>query len=219
MRITDVKPLVLGTSWRNIIFIKVETDEALTGIGEATIQNREEGVLGYLEGAKRRHVIGSDPFNVEDLWLRMYRNDFWRNGVIATTVMSAVEIACWDIIGKATGQPVYRLLGGQAHEKLKAYANGWYTVEREPQQFAARAKTVTAKGYKALKVDPFGPGTYEMSRQEIMKSLELVAAIRDAVGPDVEIFIEGHGRFSPRTAIQIGKQLEEFNPGWYEEPV
>ncbi|HNZ40050.1 MAG TPA: mandelate racemase/muconate lactonizing enzyme family protein, partial [Candidatus Latescibacteria bacterium] len=104
MRITDVKPLVLGTSWRNIIFIKVETDEALTGIGEATIQNREEGVLGYLESAKRRHVIGSDPFNVEDLWLRMYRNDFWRNGVIATTVMSAVEIACWDIIGKATGQ-------------------------------------------------------------------------------------------------------------------
>ncbi len=219
MRITDVKPLVLGTSWRNIIFIKVETDEGLTGIGEATIQNREEGVLGYLEGAKRRHVIGSDPFNTEDLWLRMYRNDFWRNGVIATTVMSAVEIACWDIIGKATEQPVYRLLGGQAHEKLKAYANGWYTVEREPQQFAERAKTVTAKGYKALKVDPFGPGTYEMSRQEIMKSLELVAAIRDAVGPDVEIFIEGHGRFSPRTAIQIGKQLEEFNPGWYEEPV
>jgi len=219
MKITDVKPLVMGLSWRNLIFIKVETDEGITGIGEATIQNREEGVLGYLEGAKRRHVIGSDPFNVEDLWLRMYRNDFWRGGVIATTVMSAVEIACWDIIGKTLGQPVYRLLGGQAHERLKAYANGWYTVERDPQQFAERAKGVVAKGYRALKVDPFGPGFYEMSRQEIVRSLDLVAAIRDAVGPDVEIFIEGHGRFSPRTAIQIGKQLEEFDPGWYEEPV
>lgn len=219
MKITDVKPLVMGLSWRNLIFIKVETDEGITGIGEATIQNREEGVLGYLEGAKRRHVIGSDPFNVEDLWLRMYRNDFWRNGVIATTVMSAVEIACWDIIGKVLNQPVYRLLGGQAHPRLKAYANGWYTVAREPAQFAERAKGVVAKGYKALKVDPFGPGFYEMSREEIVRSLDLVAAIRDAVGPDVEIFIEGHGRFSPRTAIQIGKQLEEFDPGWYEEPV
>jgi len=219
MKITDVKPLVLGTSWRNIVFIKVETDEGLYGIGEATIQNREEGVLGYLEGAKRRHVIGSDPFNIEDLWLRMYRDDFWRNGVICTTVMSAVEIACWDIIGKFTNLPVYKLLGGQCHEKIKAYANGWYTVDRDPQEFARRAKIVTDKGYKAMKVDPFGPGTYEMSRPEIVKSLDLVAAIRDTVGPDVEIFIEGHGRFSPRTAIQIGKQLEEFEPGWYEEPV
>ncbi len=219
MKITDVKPVVMGTSWRNLIFIKVETDEGVTGIGEATIQNREEGVLGYLEGAKKRHVIGSDPFNIEDLWLRMYRNDFWRNGVICTTVMSAVEIACWDIVGKVVGQPVYKLLGGQAHEKLKAYANGWYTVAREPAQFAERAKGVTGKAYKALKVDPFGPGTYEMSRAEIHKSLALVEAIRDAVGPDVEIFIEGHGRFAPRTAIQIGKQLEEFEPGWFEEPV
>jgi len=219
MKITDVTPVVLGTSWRNIIFIKVQTDEGLVGIGEATIQNREEGVLGYLQGAKRRHVIGSDPFNIEDLWLRMYRDDFWRNGVIATTVMSAVEIACWDIIGKAVGQPVYRLLGGQAQPRLKAYANGWYTVERDPRQFAERAKGVVAKGYKALKVDPFGPGTYEMTRQEIVRSIDLVAAIRDAVGPDVDIFIEGHGRFSPHTAVRIGKLLEEFEPGWYEEPV
>ena len=92
MRITDVIPLVMGTSWRNLIFIKVLTDEGVYGISEATIQNREEGVLGYLEGAKRRHVIGSDPFDIEDLWLRMYRNDFWRGGDIAATVMSAVEI-------------------------------------------------------------------------------------------------------------------------------
>ena len=114
MKITDVKPLVIGTSWRNLIYIKVETDEGVTGLGEATLHNREEGVLGYLEGAKRRHVIGSNPFDIEDLWLRMYRNDFWRGGVIATTVMSAVEIACWDIIGKKEGKPVYELLGGNA---------------------------------------------------------------------------------------------------------
>lgn len=218
MRITSVEPLVLGTSWRNIVFIKVKTDEGLVGVGECTIQNREEGVLGYLQGAVRRHVIGSDPFNIEDLWIRMYRNEFWRDGVIATTVMSGIEIACWDIVGKAVGQPVWRLLGGRCHEKIKAYANAWYTVERKPEEFARRVKVVLEKGYKALKVDPFGPGGLEISRAEKVRSVELVAAIREAVGPDVEIFIEMHGRFSAATAIEIARMLEPYHPGWIEEP-
>jgi galactonate dehydratase len=218
MRITAVEPLVLGTSWRNIVFIRVKTDEGLVGIGECTLQNREEGVLGYLQGAARRHVIGSDPFNIEDLWLRMYRNDFWRAGVMATTVMSGIEIACWDIIGKAVGQPVWRLLGGRCHEKLKAYANAWYTVERKPEEFARRVKVVLEKGYKALKVDPFGPGALEVTREEKVRSVELVAAIRDAVGPDVEIFVEMHGRFSAATAIELARLLEPYQPGWIEEP-
>jgi galactonate dehydratase len=218
MRITAVEPLVLGTSWRNIVFIRVKTDEGLVGIGECTLQNREEGVLGYLQGAARRHVIGSDPFDIEDLWLRMYRNDFWRAGVMATTVMSGIEIACWDIIGKAVGQPVWRLLGGRCHEKLKAYANAWYTVERKPEEFARRVKVVLEKGYKALKVDPFGPGALELTREEKVRSVELVAAIRDAVGPDVEIFVEMHGRFSAATAIELARMLEPYQPGWIEEP-
>ena len=218
MKITGVEPLVLGTSWRNLIFLKVKTDEGLVGVGECTLQNREEGVLGYLPGAVRRHVIGSDPFNVEDLWLRMYRNDFWRGGPIAATVMSGVEIACWDIIGKALGQPVWRLLGGRCHEKVKAYANAWYTVERTPQEFAKRVQVVLGKGYKALKVDPFGPGALELTREEKVRSVELVAAIRDAVGPEVEIFVEMHGRFSAAAAIELAHLLEPYRPGWIEEP-
>jgi galactonate dehydratase len=218
MRITAVEPLVLGTSWRNLIFLKVKTDEGLVGIGECTLQNREEGVLGYLHGAVRRHVLGSDPFNVEDLCLRMYRNEFWRGGPIATTVMSGIEIACWDIIGKALGQPVWRLLGGRCHEKLKAYANAWYTVERAPEEFGRRVQVVLDKGYRALKVDPFGPGSLELTHEEAVHSVELVAAIRDAVGPKVEIFIEMHGRFSAATAIALARLLEPYRPGWIEEP-
>jgi galactonate dehydratase len=218
VKITAVEPVVLGTSWRNLIFLKVKTDDGLVGIGECTLQNREEGVLGYLQGAVRRHVIGSDPFNIEDLWLRMYRNEFWRGGVIATTVMSGVEIACWDIIGKALGQPVWRILGGRCHEKIKAYANAWYTVERQPEEFARRVKVVLEKGYKALKVDPFGPGALELSRAEKVRSVELVAAIREAVGPEVEIFVEMHGRFSAATAIELARMLEPYRPGWIEEP-
>ncbi len=218
MKITAVEPLVMGTSWRNLIFLKVTTDEGLVGFGECTLQNREEGLLGYLEGAVRRHVLGSDPFNVEDLWRRMYRNEFWRGGVIATTAMSGIEIACWDIIGKALGQPIWRLLGGRCHEKIKAYANAWYTVERKPEEFAKRVKVVLQKGYKALKVDPFGAGDLELSRAEMTRSVDLVAAIRDAVGPDVEIFVEMHGRFSAATAIEIARHLEPSHPGWIEEP-
>jgi galactonate dehydratase len=219
MKIVDMKVFVLGCSWRNLVVVKLYTDEGVTGLGECTIQNREEGVRGYLEGAKHRHVLGTDPFNTEDLCMRMYRNDFFRGGVIACSAMSAVETACWDIVGKVLGQPVYRLLGGKCHEKVKAYANGWYTVQREPQAFAERAKVVVAKGYKALKVDPFGGGTYELDRHEKIRSIELVEAIRAAVGPDVEIFIEGHGRFSVATAVAIGRELERFDPGWFEEPV
>jgi len=218
MKITAVEPVVLGAAWRNLIFIKVKTDEGLVGIGECTLHNREEGILGYLPGAVRRHVIGSDPFNIEDLWLRMYRNEFWRNGAIATTVMSGIEIACWDIVGKACNQPVWRILGGQCHEKIKAYANAWYTVERKPEEFAKRVKVVLDKGYKALKVDPFGPGGLEISHAEKVKSVELVAALREAVGPDVEIFVEMHGRFSAATAIDISRMLEPYHPGWIEEP-
>jgi galactonate dehydratase len=218
MKITSVQPLVLGAAWRNLIFIKVQTDEGLTGIGECTLHNREEGVIGYIQGAVRRHVIGSDPFDIEDRWLRMYRNEFWRGGAIATTVMSGVEIACWDIIGKAVGQPVWRLLGGRCHEKIKAYANAWYTVERKPQEFAKRVKVVLDRGYKALKVDPFGPGSLGLSRAEKVRSVELVTAIRDAVGPDVEIFIEMHGRFSASTAMDLARMLEPYRPGWIEEP-
>lgn len=219
MKIVDLKVFVLGTSWRNLVFAKLYTDEGITGVGEATIQNREEGVAAYLEGSKHRHVIGTDPFDIEDLWTRMYRNDFFRAGVIACSAMSAVEMACWDIVGKAVGQPVYRLLGGRCHEKIKAYANGWYTVAREPKAFSERVKVVLDKGYKAFKVDPFGGGGYELDRSEKIKSIALIEALRETVGPDVEIFIEGHGRFSASTAIEMARELEKFNPGWFEEPV
>ena len=219
MKITDVKTLVMGTSWRNLTFVKVETDEGLTGVSEARSVNRTEALLAYLNGAKRYHVIGCDPFNTEEIYQRMFRNDFGRAGEIVATGISLVEIACWDIIGKVLNQPVYRLLGGAFRDKIKAYANGWYTVERTPEEFHAAAKVPIEKGYKALKFDPFGGGYYELSHEEKLKSISLVEAVRDAVGPEVEILIEMHGRFSPATAIEISRELEQFKPSWVEEPV
>ena len=219
MKITDVITLVMGTSWRNLTFVKVETDEGITGISEVRMNNRTDALVAYIDGAKRRHVIGSDPFNTEDLYQRMFRDDYGRAGEIVATGISVIEIACWDIIGKALNQPVYRLLGGACRDRIKAYANGWYRVERTPEEFHAAAKRVLEKGYKALKFDPFGAGYYELSYEEKLKSVSLVEAVRDAVGPDVEILVEMHGRFSPYTAIEIAAELEQYKPSWVEEPV
>jgi galactonate dehydratase len=166
MKITKVTPLVLGSAWRNLTFVKVETDEGLTGVGEARVLNRTDAVLGYLSEAVPRYVLGHDPFEIERLAQEMFRGDFGRAGEIVMTAMALVEIACWDIIGKALNQPVYRLLGGAVREKIKAYANGWYTVERTPQEFYTAAKQAVAKGYRALKLDPFGSGFYELEREE-----------------------------------------------------
>jgi len=211
--------MVLGTRWRNLTFVKVDTDEGISGVGEARVLNRTDAVLGYLSEAAPRYVIGSDPFEIERLTQRMFREDFGRAGEIVMTTMALVEMACWDIVGKALNQPVYRLLGGAVRDRIKAYANGWYTVERTPDEFHEAAKAVVEKGYRALKFDPFGAGFYELDYAEKHRVIALVEAVRDAVGPEVDILIEMHGRFNPVTAVEMTRELARFRPGWVEEPV
>jgi len=219
MKIARVTPMVMGTAWRNLTFVKVETDDGLIGVGEARAVNRTDGVLGYLNEAVPRYALGEDPFNVERLVSRMFREDFARAGEMTMTGIALIEMACWDIMGQALGQPVYRLLGGAVRDRIKAYANGWYTVERTPDEFAAAAQRAVAKGYRALKFDPFGGGLYELERPEKLKSISLVEAVRSAVGPEIELLIEMHGRFNPPTAVEIANELAPFKPSWYEEPV
>lgn len=219
MKIVDVKMQVMGTAWRNISFVRVLTDEGVEGLGEVRMLNHTDALRGYFSEAVPNHILGSDPFNVEDLVQRMFRNDFARAGKIAMSAISTVEVACWDIMGKALGQPVYKLLGGAVRDRIKAYANGWYTVERTPQEFHAAAKRVLEKGYRALKFDPFGEGFYELERAEKNKVIELVEAVYDAVGPNVEMLVEMHGRFNVATAVEMARELERFKPAWVEEPV
>src|SRR5215472_19298886 len=219
MKIAEVTPLVMGTAWRNLTCVKVRTDEGLTGVGEVRMVNHTEALLGYLEHAIPTHVLGADPFDVEALVQRMWRRDYERVGGTVMAGISAIEIACWDIAGQVLGCPIYKLLGGAVRDRIKAYANGWYTVERTPEEFHAAARRVLEKGYHALKFDPFGAGFYELDRGEKLRAIELVEAVRDAVGPAVEILIEMHGRFNPATAIEMARELEPFKPSWIEEPV
>ena len=219
MRISRVETLVVGTDWRNLTIVRLHTDEGLTGLGEVRMVNHTQALVGYLDAAAPRHVVGHDPFHVEALVQRMSRDDFARAGEVVSSGIAAVETACWDIMGKALDQPVYALLGGPVRDRIRAYANGWYRVERTPEEFHRAARAVVERGYGALKLDPFGPGWYELERAEKLRAVALIEAVRDAVGPNVEIPVEMHGRVSPATAIEMGRMLEPFGLGWVEEPV
>ena len=219
MRISEVTPMVMGTTWRNLTIVRVRTDDGLEGVGEVRMVNHTKAVLGYLEHAIPTHVLGADPFEIEALVQRMWRNDYERAGGTVMSGVSAVEMACWDIVGKALGQPVHRLLGGAVRRRIKAYANGWYTVERTPEEFHAAATRVVERGYRALKLDPFGAGSYELTAEERRRAVGLVEAVRAAIGPDAELLVEMHGRFTPATAVAIARELERYAPSWIEEPV
>ncbi len=174
MRISQIETMVLGTQWRNLVYVKVTTDEGITGVGESRPINKVAAAVGYVHDVADRFVIGLDPFDIELLVRRLTVEDYGRPGEIAMTGLAMIEMACWDIIGKALNQPVYRLLGGAVRDRIKAYANGWYTVERSPEEFAAAAQRAVAKGYRALKFDPFGAGYYEMERAEKTRTIALV---------------------------------------------
>lgn len=219
MKITSVTTHVLGTAWRELLFVKVETDEGITGWGEVRPLNKTEAVIGYLREAAPRYAISRDPFNTEQLVYEMMMGDFGRPGEIAMSALACLEIACWDIKGKALNQPVYRLLGGAVRDRIKLYANGWYRVERTPAAFADAARAAVAKGYRALKFDPFGGSFFDFTTREKKLSIRLAQAVREAVGEDVDLLIEMHGRFTPAGAIEMARELAPLKPGWFEEPV
>ncbi len=218
MRITAIDTYIVGNPWKNWLFAKVSTDEGIHGIGEGTINYFAKTVQAAIRELTP-FVLGMDPFQVETISQRLIRDVYTEGGQVHMCAVSAIEIALWDIIGKACNQPIYNLMGGRCHEKLRAYANGWYRGPRTPENFAENAKKVVAKGYTAMKFDPFGNAWRQMSRYDFDLSLDIVRAVRSTVGPNVDLLIEGHCRFDVATAIQISEKMYEFRPMWFEEPV
>ena len=217
MRITDVQAYIAGNPWKNWLIARVETDEGIHGVGEGTLNAFARTVEAAIHELRPRY-IGMDPFQIETLVQRMTRDVYSEGGQIQGAAVCAIEVACWDIIGKALGQPIYNLLGGRYHENLRAYANGWYRGERTPGAFAAGAAEVVARGYTALKFDPFGVEYRVADRRDEDLSIAIVEAVRDAVGSDVDILVEGHSRFSVATALHIADRLVPYQPSWFEEP-
>jgi galactonate dehydratase len=200
------------------LFIRLTTQDGLTGIGEATLEWQEKTVQTLCHEWVERRVLGRDPFDIEAVVGGMIR-DQYQGGATILTAISGVEIAMWDLIGKTCKQPVYRLLGGRCHGAIPAYANGWYGAAQTPREYTDRARAAVARGYRALKFDPFGTAWKEMAAEQSEAAIERVAAVREAVGPKVSLMIEFHGRLSPGCAIDTMRRLERFHPTWCEEPV
>lgn len=217
MKVTDVKAFVVDCFRTNWVFVKVYTDEGITGVGEGTLEYKEKAFLGALEHIKE-YLVGKDPRDIEQHFHMIYRDAYWRGGPVLMSALSATECALWDILGKSLGVPVYQLLGGKCNDKVRIYVNGWFAGAKEPEEFAEKAKIAVQRGVTAMKWDPFGKSYLQISNADLDKALRNVAAVREAVGNSVDLLIEGHGRFDVPTGIKIAKELEQFKPMWFEEP-
>ena len=185
MKITDLKIIVVGNPWKNWLFVKLYTDEGICGLGECTGGLTTLPQKGMVEELRDR-VIGRNPLNIGGLLEFLRKTLFLERGGAA---VSGIEIACWDIVAKTCGQPLYRLLGGKVRDKIRVYANGWYQGPRDPDCFAEKAREMVSRGYTALKFDPFGKAYKFMSAKEEQLSIDIVAAVRQAVGDEVDINI------------------------------
>ncbi len=218
MKITKINTHIVGNPWKNWVFVTVETDEGITGVGEGTVNYFGKTTEAAVQELAP-HVLGMDPFQIELLTQKLIRDVYSDAGQVHRSAVCAIEVACWDIVGKALNQPIYNLLGGRCHERVRAYANGWYRGERTPEMFHARAKEVVAAGYTALKFDPFGAEWRIMDPYQEDLSIDIIAAVRDAVGPKVDVLVEGHCRFSPSIAVKLAERMAPYRPTWFEEPV
>ncbi len=221
MRITEAVCLPVHPGWRkNWVFIKITTDAGNTGWGEAYSQYDRDGAVASHVNEIGRYLGGRDPFQIKYLTTMLFDDYAQRRGSLEFfSALSGIEAALWDIVGQATGQPVYNLLGGPCREKIRVYANGWSYKMSTPEEFAEAARSVVAQGFTALKFDPLPrPWRTYIPKEHERHAIRVVAAVREAVGPDVDILIELHRRLAPMHAISLGRKLEQFEPYWLEEP-
>ena len=236
MKITDAKTYVVGNppphfGGRYWIFLKLTADSGVEGFGEAySVPFHPHVAEKMIADVCERHVIGFDPFKIERLWRIIYSSGYsQRPDLSIMAIISAVEMACWDIIGKELDKPVYELLGGQIHEKLRSYTYLYpkeideSDVYRDPELAAERAAEYVQQGFTAVKFDPVGPYTAFDPRQLSLEALErsenYVQSVREAVGSKCDLLFGTHGQMTASSAIRLARRLEKYDPLWLEEPV
>ena len=218
MKVTNIKTFVVDCFRTNWVFVKVYTDEGIDGVGEATLEYKEKALLGAIEHIKE-YLVGKNPLEIEKHWMHIYRDAYWRGGAVLMSALSAVETALWDILGKSLNTPLYQLLGGKVNDKVRIYVNGWFAGAKTPKEFGDKAKIAVQRGVTAMKWDPFGKSYMNISNNDLTTALECIDEVRKAVGNEVDLLIEGHGRFNVPTAVKIAKEIEQFKPMFFEEPV
>src|SRR4051812_30891051 len=207
MKIARIVTTVVGTPWRELTFVELETDDGRIGTGEVRMVNKTETLITAIHELGNRYVIGADPFDVERLAWGVQWTEYGRAGEVAQSALAAIDMAFWDLIGQECGQPVWKLLGGNFRSVVPAYANGWYQGDRDPVLIADLATSVVERGYRGLKLDPFGAAAADLGGAELARSVEIVEAVRGAVGNDVSIMIEMHGRFRSAPAARVAGAL------------
>ena len=239
MRIVGLKTFVVGNppptmGGRYFLFLKLVTDDNIEGVGEIYAASfAPEAIVKMLEDVFERHVLGADPFAIETLWRNVYGRGYsQRPDISLMGILSGIEMAMWDIVGKAVGKPVYALLGGKVHERLRSYtylyppagvdAYADDPVYRDPDAAAARALDYVAMGFTAVKFDPAGPYSTFDPRQPSLERLSLSEAfcrkIREAVGDRCDLLLGTHGQFTVSGAKRLAQRLEPYAPLWFEEP-
>ncbi len=217
MRITEIETFAVGAGWKNWLFVRVHTDAGLHGVGEGTLNGFIRTTQAGVE--ELRHLaIGQDPRRITALAKRLLDSVSLDGGHIHRTVIAAVEVACWDILGKSLGVPVHQLLGGRVRDSVLGYANGWYRAERTPEAFLEAARGVIGKGFKALKLDPFGTAQGFLDREELELAHAICRALRDGLPPDTRILIDVHARFTEIAALKAAERFADLDIYWWEEP-
>jgi 2-dehydro-3-deoxyphosphogalactonate aldolase len=236
MKLRDIETFVVGNppphfGGRAFVFVKLTTDDSITGLGEAyCVPFSPHLVANMIEDVFHRYAIGQDPHDIETLWRRVYSSGFTQHPDLTLMgVLSALEMACWDIIGKAAGQPVHRLLGGRVHEKLRSYTyiyprpGDQTDVYHDPDLAATYAADYVRQGFTALKFDPAGPYSAFDGRQLSLAALDLsehfARRLREAVGNQADLLFGTHGQMTAASAIRLARRLEPYDPLWLEEPV
>ena len=214
MKITKITPYIIGDV-RNFLFVEVETDEGITGIGEAGITWKEKSEAGYVEQLAYS-LVGEDPMRIEHLWQLMLRVGFFPANRIGAAAISAIDIALWDIKGKALGVPVYELLGGRVRDKVVAYP---HVVGDTPEELAADAKQKVAEGWRFARFNLPDDGDILDPRKAVRDGYDAIAAVREAVGDDVELIMDVHTRLDPTEAVTLCRDVEHLKPYFIEAPI
>ena len=215
LKITGLKTFVVNVGSVNWVFVKIHTNQGLTGLGEGSVTSKEATIAEAIR-EHERFLVGKDPTEIERLWQGMFRYPRWRGGPVLNSAISAVEIALWDILGKAVGLPIYRLLGGACRDRIRMYV---HAGGQTPEEAARNALAVRERGYTALKWAPFEPLENTVSaRDQVRRAVARMEAQRKALGDDFDILIDAHGRLTPVVAAEACQALEPLRPFFVEEP-
>ena len=231
MKITDLEVLRMDAPTEkdnNWLFVRIHTDEGISGIGEGSLQYKDRALTAELENFGS-YLRGKDPFQIEHIWTSLHRRVTWTGGAVTISAISAIDLALWDIKGKALGVPVYELVGGKVRDRVPLYANGWLGtrsphgpqgsgLEDQLERDAVSARAVVDMGYRCLKLYPFGGGQ-SITPERMERGIARVRSLRERLGPGIEIAVDVRARLNIWSARRVARKLEPFDIAWLEEPI